>query len=935
VRTYLDMYGEKKRPRSENDYNCSTIFGAECEKEPTHEPKNKKKKSQTRYDLLQSITRNLNIKSISTGISKSKNNNDIKNSGINIDGDVDEPGILNISTESESSYSSYSSYSDSENSTSLTGNGEKDHNLESTIGTSNDSGGDNLTKPITDIPEDVWLSQVNELCEVTELNYQSTIELPAFPDVDDNSILDSGSPTFGTSLKDDRWIRFSNDYYQTIIEITELSDYWYSLLNDHKEQWRETLSNPIEWDLKRKSMLEESEREVCHPCTLECMTLDPMDLKNGCHICLLYYCKITNASMKLYDRLIQYYLAGHCINIFTRLVKCKEFREEENMEYVPELTTTMSVSLFNCLQKLRLVCRFEVIQPWDIFNFTMNHLELQTSLKKSINYGVSLKNTKLNGGYLYDMDFKSFFKLVDEFTEYWNSCYMDENYHIYVNILLDRIALFYLTDCNQSGVLNDSDFLKIHTEVIEKQNVNKNDVTIEKEILYHPNFRARFKMDLHEHVLLEKLHLNKKYGKMSWGEFQKKESLDFSDQRKVQYFKDLRTFMKLWILYKLQTVNDQLDEDVGNRYQENFVTKFQADWFNYYKREIEIDLTYHSSKTPKILLKQIKPVTCNGIIDASSKGLAYIFLHNRVDPKLRGYMDWLRLYLTLNMFVESCAKIASKDSPYVLHLNQCGVNYAWFQKDKFPFLYYSGGRYHVYYEGCVIYGYDVPYDLSLKMRLECINNSRNYNIMGKEEKEGLLKTIQKNLHMQPDITDDHWYLPDTLSDMLDKLDINNIYFFLEENKNGVEYNIRTNNGSRDGRSTVNINECNTADYSDGLPIDANSTTDDSTYARLEEALDDSFYSMNFETKKIKERLFSKSWTDGDTIYDTILIWICIIFNCMRSTPLYNIIKSGIVKSCEILEERIKHVKKTHVNLKKKLNFISDFKERTKRIECLF
>jgi len=56
---------------------------------------------------------------------------------------------------------------------------------------------------------------------------------------------------------------------------------------------------------------------------------------------------------------------------------------------------------------------------------------------------------------------------------------------------------------------------------------------------------------------------------------------------------------------------------------------------------------------------------------------------------------------------------------------------------------------------------------------------------------------------------------------------------------------------------------------------------------------------------------------------------------MRSTPLYNIIKSGIVKSCEILEERIKHVKKTHVNLKKKLNFISDFKERTKRIECLF
>lgn len=889
---------------------------------------NKKAKLQTKYDLLHAISRNLNMGTIKTPSADTPPTR----APLNVDTEVDSSESSDFCSNS-SSYSSTGSCSDSQCT---------QCSLRPKLG--DESGDGNKAaegEPYDDIPDQAWLEELKELATFSEFKYTRDIFLPPFPDVDDNNVLESGSTIFGISLKNDAWVEFSNNYYLLLAEIDSISDYWYSLLVDNKKIWHGVLSQTMEWHLQRKHPMDAGEQERMHKCTLDCITMDPTDVTNGKHFCLIYYNKIQNASMVLYNRLVQYYLAGHSINVFTRLVKCKEFRDANDMTYVPGVTTTMSVALFTCLQKLRLVCRFKTIHPQDIFEFTLGHYEKQVCVKRSANYGMKSKHCKIGNGYFYDMDFDTFFTLVDEFTEHWNSCYVDNNYTIYLNLLLDRIALFYIANNNQAELSRGHAYFDPRITRSE---------TGDKEVHYMPNFKASFKMDLHCHVFLEKANFNKMYNKISWLEFEKKTAIDMGDrEKKCQYFKDLRTFMKLWILYKLQTVNDQLNDDIGDRYQENFVTKFQSDWFSFQKREIEVDLTYHASKTPKILLKQIKPTTCNEIIDASTDGLTKLFLSKRVDPKMRGYIDWLRIYLLLNMFVESCTNIAGRNSPYVLHANQMGINYNWFQYDKFPFIYYCGGRYHVYYEGCTVYAHDVPYDFLTMVRRECVNNSKNIKLMGREEKEKLLNDIHRSLHTRPDINDDHWYLSGTLPDLIDKLDIDNIFHFYEKNTNNNDDGDNNSklgvsnddggdvsNDSSDGRRSPTIDDAcvtgHSVSASDLPQVDGTHALD---YAGVETLLDATLDHMIEETDEIGEKLFGSSWVDGDTLYDTLLVWICIVFNCMKSTRIYEIIKSGLVRSCEILEERIKFVKSTHINLKKKLTFISDFKERTRRIECLF
>lgn len=801
--------------------------------------------------------------------------------------------------------------------------------------------------------DEAWLESVSTFLDDGGMEYFEYLRMPDFPDKDDDSILDFGSATFGMSAEKDEWIEFSKEYYSTLMRITSVIDYWANTLDGNKEEWKKTWDSVPSFDLSEKHTYTKEEKSRNHPCDLECFALDPSDIENGDHVCMIYYYKIMNASVILYDRLVQYYLAGSSINVFTRLVKLNYFRKKETGEYVPELTTTLCVDLFRALQKLRLICRFDFIFPRNLEDFVVGSCERREIVRRSFNYGSNPKKANKKDCDFYELNYTKYFEVIDEFVGHWNSCYVDENFHPYVNLLLDRMALFYSAGVNQEIAIDDErygEYVKIEESASVRSCDEDDDCDDDGEKLvgsnvssletspdskFVPNFEASLRMDLFSRAFHKALFYNKKYPKIHWYEFQKRHDVDPNAKasEKNSYLSGLRKFIKLWIVYKLQTANDLLNEEIGNKYQANFVTEFESAWFTYYKREIEKTITYHASKTPKILLKAMKDKTCNSVIETSNLGLRVLLLRNKMDPKLRGYVDWLRLFLALNMFVEGCTKIASAESPFVLHVNQMGINYHWFAQENFPFLYYSGGRYHVYFNGCTVYAHEIPRDLMARIESEYRSNGKRFDSASRREKEVVVSSIHDKCFRTVDICDNHWYLSSDVSNLIDKIDSNRTFSFYRRKENRRDLSANPNEEEKPKEDDEKIGSAPVAEKPSPSETGSSSVTD--KIRNTERKVCDAVERMNSNTNDTRRRLFSNSVTDGDTIYDTLSIWICIVLERMRSTELYATIKTGLVKSCDILISHVNNVTKSHESLKKNLNFIVDFKAKTKRIECLF
>lgn len=928
------------------------------------------KKKRTRYDMIKSITEALNpVIELNTDGYENIGEDNVNPSSFHQQGQdmhMDSSISSSISESYSYSYSYSASSSEGEDVMTYPGhiNGGSDmtdgmdvqeEEKEEMVVMEEGDGNESHRASFKPLSTEKWLDTLRYGLLVLGVDQRSPIDLPHFPDVDDTNILDFGSPIFGMSLENDAWVNFSKMYYEMICEVTTIIDYWRNLIIDRRDEWVTMLpSEEASVDLTNQVPHDTQHQQLHHQCTLECLLLDPMDVTNGNHMCMVYYHKIIHASSALYARLIQYYLAGSSINMFTRLVKAKEFRRKDNSEFIPDLTTTMSEGLFLCLQKLRLVCRSETIFPLNLLDFTQSYHSQYQAVSKSINYGMSKKTRRtLHQGNVYQMNHTAFVGLLDEFFEYWNGCYVDENYHIYTNLLLDRMALFYNTSADQETMIDDGTYGKYVTTQDGREKI------------FYPNFKSNHRMDLYCQSLLRKLCFNKKHTRLHWSEFEERMHLVDQDKRrrreKQKYFQDLSKLFKLWIIYKLQTSNDLLDQDIGERYRELFVTKFQADWFVYHKREIEVDLSYHSSKTPMILLKQLKPDTCGPIIEESNIGLNALFIRHRADPKLRGFCDWVRLYLVLNMFVEGCSRIASRDSPYVLHTNQVEVNYNWFQVNDFPFLYFAGGRYHTHYNHTTIYAHDVPHDLVDRIRTECTNRNLIFEDLGTEAKEKIIKTVHSGLCKNPTFYDSHWYLSNDISTYASRIDLKDVFVLYgpgcnkkydnpgynndnnndDNNSTNSELEHASNHLRRDTPSGPLYHNAGDTDHgsNDGhgllVPGDGEMLEAEQELKDLETTAIDAVIQMTEETKDIQDKLFSQSMCDGDTIYDTLLVWISVILNCMKSTEVYRIIKGGLIRSCEILIERIKNVTNTNIELKNNLDFIIEFMEKTRRLENMF
>jgi hypothetical protein len=172
-----------------------------------------------------------------------------------------------------------------------------------------------------------------------------------------------------------------------------------------------------------------------------------------------------------------------------------------------------------------------------------------------------------------------------------------------------------------------------------------------------------------------------------------------------------------------------------------------------------------TSTTNSKMLKVLRPYEEEFVVDFAGRPLDVLFDRHRADVQHRGYADWLRLILAGSVFA-SIPEFATEKSKYILHQDQTLSNSTWFQMQNFPFLWYEGGRYHVFANRTLWYYFDLPYDLTCRIKKLSNINRRTYlpeewlTSSNAKDKEAFVDFISKecNVVNENKEYDDHAYL---------------------------------------------------------------------------------------------------------------------------------------------------------------------------------
>jgi hypothetical protein len=161
-----------------------------------------------------------------------------------------------------------------------------------------------------------------------------------------------------------------------------------------------------------------------------------------------------------------------------------------------------------------------------------------------------------------------------------------------------------------------------------------------------------------------------------------------------------------------------LRDTAAGKYSRIMTTQCKFNWFKYYTSVTLKDTSKLVSTTSSKLIQVLRPFEKEPLADMAGQSMKVIFDYHRVDPRVRGYGDWLRLALAGSVFASSIPEFTTDNSKYILHHEQTLSNFNWFQKDNFPFIWYWGGRYHVYCNKILWHVFELPHDLLKNIKVQ-------------------------------------------------------------------------------------------------------------------------------------------------------------------------------------------------------------------------
>jgi hypothetical protein len=370
---------------------------------------------------------------------------------------------------------------------------------------------------------------------------------------------------------------------------------------------------------------------------------------------------------------------------------------------------------------------------------------------------------------------------------------------------------------------------------------------------------------------------------------------------KKEFFLALRTFLKIWCRHRRVSNTDMLRDTAGTKYPRSILTNAEYEWYKYYSHHVLKDPSKLTSTAASKLLKTLRPYEHESLTDVAGQNMDVLFEIHRTDPTHRGYADWLRLLLAGSAFA-SIPEFTGELSKYVLHQDQtlsCGT---WFDLPDFPFLWYDGGRYHVYCNKKVWHVFDHSQDLMAYVEKKHFSVARGYlderwlkpgsfssgdggDPQAAEKAEAALKKALANdarlVNKQNDF-DDH------------------VYFDLEEEDlDGIKRELHRR-----------LFPARVAESSAGPPRTGQPGGDDVDVGDADDS--HSFRSwdgwLEAGTEALREAQSycfpEPSADDGDTLYDTLALWACAVQeNNLRDPLLAKAVRHAISESCSNLLDK--------------------------------
>ena len=368
---------------------------------------------------------------------------------------------------------------------------------------------------------------------------------------------------------------------------------------------------------------------------------------------------------------------------------------------------------------------------------------------------------------------------------------------------------------------------------------------------------------------------------------------------KFNFFVTLRTFFKIWCRHRLVNPSDMLRDTAGTKYLQQITTKCEFDWFKYRATFVLRDASKLTSTTTSKLLTVLRPYEKDALADLAAKDLNTLFGVHRVDPMHRGYVDWLRFLLAGSVFATHVPEFTTDNSKYALHQGQTLPNNAWFKQANFPFLWYMGGRYHVYCNGTLWHVFDLPRDLSVRLERGWQSNPETYlteDMLREDGGDKITKALSAFLNSELAKTtanaefDDHFYLGANTDIMRGLLISDRKRCMLKFRNAGLStqhHNLRSEEEEEEEEEHMGSSNASGRESCEGSLHSTYITLCKMGLENLQESQDSTFPNIDLD--------------DGDTFYDTLALWVCMVQeNHECNETLAKSLRVAIRTSCEVL-----------------------------------
>lgn len=988
-----------------------------------------------------------------------------------------------------------------------------------TLGVSDEAVDAQTHRPLDDdMIGNVWVQVVHQL---------DAMQLMIYPDSDITTQFVDVSGYFGKNSKDQVWNAYATRFYSQLAVINKTITYWQSLLFAHFNEWTLVLSHQVEpgpaTDFKKP-----------HFPTRQCCCLDPLNVNNGLHFCYAYWVKMQRVAALTYNYLTRYFMGGSTIQNFTKVVRLTAYKDYANNQYYEQHHTSMIGSLCLELNRLRAVCKYDLLFPVKLEDQLYNRLNMVNIVEYASSWGVLttqynklsplIPATKLASiALLGDMNISTYQlavqtstdaisaclnkkKLLDKQREYkakatanlvkivlnnvclpmscmeelisgvlWrnNLAWRTTGYIEYVDLLLDKLALYFLGP--RTGVIMDdisfrakytidSDFKETlkstfttilsqyealeepdpsldslssislnsssddddfnnsghsgHGVIPDSTGVMSDDVdtlvtpeniiiniddddteasrcqpewntpalhTQSKQAEYQQQCEhlrslaiqvdagltatvltsdngdsftanshfARYAAHTMSELLMTRFY-HMKYIHVPW-KFtgQTPEEIHF----KMNYMVTVRQFIKYWTHFRLVSPPEMLRDSAEVKYKSCIINDCEINWYKYYAAFISKLPNGLISTTNTKLLEVLRPYEKKNIIDQAGEELADMFEGNRTDGLHRGFADWLRLLLGGSIFASTLIEFTGDNSKYILQQNQTISNEEWFKQVNFPFMWYNGGRYHVYYNGAIHYAFNLPCDLATRMREQlklypdkCVKSTVPFLNNSSSEDVSAFKTYLRKEHQAVCSTnlfmDNHFYMGANLYTLQHA--VRSTLEAVEQQQQQpaklAEACVSKYTWFYDNLRLCNIDsdsEHDTGECDNENDGDNHNECDHHTYP-IDQLPADPFYrslvSQGAELLRESREQFIDTQTsmpldDGDTFYDTLALWVIITQDNHAHNPtLAKAVRMGIIDTCAILLKMAETNTQQDVNLIQATQFFSYVKEMTQTYE---